>query len=86
MNPTKLASRLMFAAKQLRGEADRWDGPRRETLINAARQMAHTLPTAYSSNPEDVQAAIAMLDAGLDLVASTITTRFERELTRGATP
>lgn len=86
MNRTKLASRLMFAAKQLRGEADRWTGPRREELIRAARQMGWTMRSAYSTHPEDVQAAIALLDAGLDLVASTITERFERELTRGATP
>ncbi len=85
MNATKLAARLMWAARQLRDEAELWSGDRKKTLIHASRQMTWAYRSAFSRNPEDVQAAIALLDAAVKLLGDVIITRFERELAKRET-
>lgn len=86
MNPTQLAARLMWAAKELRSEALRWSGDRKDTLVHASRQASWAYRSAFSPNPEDVRAASALLDAAVKLLGDVIIARFERELANRETP
>lgn len=85
MNATKLAARLMWASRELRTEAQRWTGDRHDTLVHASRQMTWAYRSAFSRNPEDVQAANALLDAAVKLLGDVIINRFERELAKRET-
>lgn len=84
MNPTKLASRMLFMAKTCRGEADRHTGKRREQLLHASAQLSYAANGAFRINHHE--AAEAVLAAAIDLAVACITHRFERELEQGVTP
>ncbi len=86
MNPTRLAARLHFMAKQLRGEADRHQGEQRDQLIRASRQCSYSFPMAYSKDPETQAVAASILDGAIDYLVDVMTARTERELTKGTTP
>lgn len=83
MNSTQLASRLVFMAKQLRGEADRHTGEVRADLIRAARQCTYAFTAAYSTDPEQRDVTAALLDGAVDYLVNVITARTDRELTKG---
>jgi hypothetical protein len=85
MNSTQLASRLVFMAKQLRGEADRWPGIRGDHLKRGARQLTYAFPKAYSKDPDQRAEAEALLEGAIEFLVATITARTNHALTKGNT-
>jgi hypothetical protein len=83
MNSTKLASRLVFMAKQLRGEADRHQGELRADLIRASRQLTYAFTGAYSKDPDRQAVTAALHDGAVDYLVNVISARTDRELSKG---
>jgi hypothetical protein len=83
----KRAARFLFLAQQLRGEADRWNGPAYvAALKSASTQLHYAVSAAYSLDPERVAECDALEEAAINMLARYMTARASRELAEGVTP
>lgn len=85
MNPFQLASRMVWLAKQLRGEADRQSGEIRVDLIRASSQLIYAHRAAFVTDPERRAEVDALVQGAIDYLVDVVTQRTERELARGVT-
>ena len=75
INATRLASRCAMVAKQLRGEADRWQGAKRADLIaNSATVYAAIGATMRA--PGQVE---KVLSSAIDVLTLAASLRLERD-------
>lgn len=81
--PALIASRLVFMAKELRGEADRHKGTLHDQLCRASRQLTYAYPKAFSPDPDQRAEAHALVDGAVDYLVTVITHRTEHELAKG---
>lgn len=85
----KRAARLLFLARQLRGEADRWtslDVTIVERLKRGSTQLHYAVSAAYSLDPQREAECDALEEAAINMLASLMTARASRELAEGVTP
>lgn len=79
MNSTQIGTRLLSLSRQLRGEADRWQGQTRVDLIRAAGQ-AFTAGRSVIAWRTTLAVGEAWLETCTDTLVAAMTLRTERLL------
>lgn len=85
----KRAARLLFLARQLRGEADRWTQIHPDVVTRLKRdstQLHYAVAAAYSLDPQREAECDALEEAAIDVLVRLMTARASRELAEGVTP
>ena len=73
---TGSAAHMVWLAKQLRGEADRWPaGPVREALVRASTQLVYWHRSSRSNDVEQQAHGLALADGAATYLARVMATR-----------